>query len=300
MVEVQELSVCWNGQPALESVTLSIPMGSCFGLVGRYADGGALLLRVLATLAKPTRGDAWVGGHSVRTAPQQVRAQIGFASAVPIMDEDLSCAEYLTLFAACYRVPAFERAALVDDLLALAELTHWRDKPIKLLTPPMRKRLDLVRTLVNDPPVLLLEEPLALLDPRAQQELQGLLRSLSDLGKTVVLTLPNLALAQGLCTHVALFNAGRLEAVGTTEGVLAQHPPLRVILVRMLGDVSLALSQLQNARGVVAVETPSSAAPAQTLKILRVRFDGGYAEAKALLRQLQHSGIQLVSFEEER
>lgn len=300
VVEVNSLSLRRGGQTVLAPVTLSIPAGAIFGLVGRYADGGPMLLRALATLAQPIDGDAQVNGFALRAAPSEVRAQVGFAPAVPAMDEALSSAEYLLLFAACYHIPVEERAALVDDLLALAELGHQRDKPIKLLTPPMRKRLDLVRALVNDPPVLLLEEPFALLDPRAQVELRRLLHSLSELGKTVVLTLPNLALAEGLCSHVALFNDGRLTAAGALEEVLSQSVPRRTLLVRMLGDASLAQSQLCDAPGVLSVEVKAPEHPDSVLKTLRVHFYGGHAEAKTVLQRLMHSGIQLVWFEEER
>lgn len=291
---------------ALDGVSLSVSQGAIFGLVGPRGAGKTTLLNILATLVAPSAGDAFVAGLSVAHEPLRVRRQVGYLPSDFGVYPDQTCAEYIAFFAACYGVPPKERATLAADLLQLVDLYHRRDAPANRLTPAMRHRLGIARVLAHDPRVLLLDEPLARLDPRARVEARALLKELSSMGKTVLLTAPNLAEVQDLCTHAALLQAGRIARTGPLQDVLAATPPYRTIAVKFLGDARLAMNLIKAAHGVVDVQpfdpppTSSDAlAGVALLKELRVTFDGAYADASALLRSLMHSGVQVVSFAED-
>lgn len=306
MVEIQELSKSYGRRTALDKVSLSVSQGAIFGLVGPRGAGKTTLLKILATLAAPSAGDAFVAGLSVVNEPLRVRRQVGYLPSDFGVYPDQTCAEYIAFFAACYGVPPKERATLAADLLQLVDLYHRKDTPADRLTPAMRHRLGIARVLAHDPRVLLLDEPLARLDPRARVEARALLKELSSMGKTVLLTVPNLAEVQDLCTHAALLQAGRIAQTGPLQDILAATPPYRTIAVKFLGDARLAMNLIKAAHGVVDVQ-PFAPPPASSdalagvalLKELRVTFDGAYADASALLRALMHSGVQVVSFAED-
>ncbi|MDW8352550.1 MAG: ABC transporter ATP-binding protein [Anaerolineae bacterium] len=306
MIEVQALSKSYGGRIALADVSLVVPSGSIFGLVGPRGSGKSTLLKILATLTRPSAGDALVAGASIVDEPLRVRRQVGYLPRDFGVYPEQTCAEYIAFFAACYGVPPKARAALAEDLLQLVDLYHRRDTPSDRLTPAMRRRLGIARVLAHDPQVLLLDEPMAELDPRAHVEVRALLKELSSMGKTILLTAPNMAQIQDLCTHAATIQAGQITLAGPLEVVLAVRPPHRTIAVKFLGDARLAINLIKSAAGVVDVQMPgepdaSSGAPATIalLKELRVTFDGAYADASALLRSLMHNGVQVVSFAEE-
>ena len=302
MIEIKHLSQQRKGQRILDEITLSAPGGAILGVVGPRGAGKTSLLRILATLDAPTAGDALIAGYSVNHQRAQVRPLIGYLPAALGVYADQTCAEYLAFFAACYGIPARERPALVSDLLRLVELYHRRDDPVDRLSPAMRQRLGLARALVHDPLVLLLDEPMRPLDPRAQVELRETLKALTEMNKTIVMTSTSLAEVQDICTHAAILRDGRLVESGTLEAITPSH---RRIVIKLLGDPQTALKLALSINGVVAAQfvagsPPQGARPALALlKEMHVTFDGSYADASALLRALMHSGVQVVSFQEE-
>ncbi len=306
MIEIQELSKSYDGRTALDRVSLSALQGAIFGLIGPRGAGKTTLLKILATLVAPTAGDAFVAGLSVVNEPLRVCRQVGYLPDDFGVYPDQTCAEYIAFFAACYGVPPKERATLAADLLQLVDLYHRKDTPADRLTPAMRHRLGIARVLAHDPRVLLLDEPLAGLDPRARVEVRELFKELSSMGKTILLTASSLAEVQDLCTHVAILQAGQIAQTGPLEDILTTTPPYRTIAVKFLGDVRLAMNLIKASHGVVDVQPfnqPSASSDALAgvalLKELRVTFDGAYADASALLRSLMHSGVQVVSFAED-
>lgn len=306
MIEIRELSKSYSGRTALDRVSLSAPQGTIFGLIGPRGAGKTTLLKILATLITPTSGDGFVAGLSVVNEPLRVRRQVGYLPHDFGVYPDQTCMEYIAFFAACYGVPRKERMALAADLLQLVDLYHRKDTPADRLTPAMRHRLGIARVLAHDPRVLLLDEPTTELDPRARVEVRELLKELSSMGKTILLTASNLAEVQDLCTHAAIVQAGHVVQAGLLEDILATTPPYRTIAVKFLGDARLAMNLIKAAHGVVDVQPFSEPAASSDalanvalLKELRVTFDGAYADASMLLRSLMHSGVQVVSFAEE-
>lgn len=306
MIEIQALTKAYGERVVLDQISLSVPRGAIFGLVGPRGAGKGTLLRILATLIQPTSGDAFVGGVSVSRDSLRARQMVGYLPREFGVYPDQTCAEYIEFFAACYGVPPGERHRLAEDLLQLVDLYHRKDAPADRLTRAMRQRLGIARVLAHDPQVLLLDQLTAGLDPRARVELRELARELSAMGKTLVISASSLAEIQDICTHVAVMQSGRITQAGAFDDVAQSTPTYRIITVRFLGDAKLATQLLTAGRGVVQVQphsepaaAPEALAGVSLLKELRVTFDGTYAEASALLRSLMHSGVQVVSFAQE-
>ena len=147
----------------------------------------------------------------VRERPGDVRRAIGYMPDFFGVYDDMKVWEYLDFFAACYDIPESKRGGLVDDLLHLVDLHHRRDDLVDKLSRGMKQRLCLAHALVHDPQVLLLDEPASGLDPRARVEMRELLRELSRMGKTILLSSHNPQIAQELGARHWTMSQGRLE-----------------------------------------------------------------------------------------
>lgn len=307
MIEITHLTRAFGKHVALDDVSLFVPQGAVFALVGTAGAGKSTLLKLLATLLPPTSGDATIAGASIIRDKLRVRQLIGYLPQDFGVYGDQTCAEYVAFFASCYGVPGHEAAVLANDLLQLVDLHHRRDAPADQLTRSMKQRLGLARVLAHDPQVLLLDHPTASLDPRARVELRELIRELGGMGKTLLMTATHLAELQDVCTHVAMLNEGRIDRAGLMEEIGSQLPPHRTLMVRFLGDPDLAANLIKHGHGVVDAQhvidplVAGNAAPAGVtlLKEIRVTFDGEYGDASTLLKSLMHSGVQVVSFGEE-
>lgn len=243
MIDARGLQKRYPGErkTALEDFTLAIPQGQIFGLIGANGAGKTSVLRILATLVRPDKGDVYIAGQSVRYKPQEVRHLIGYMPDSYGLYRDMRVDEYLEFFAACYGIKGKRRARLVGELLELVDLGEHRKTELRNLSRGMKQRLCLAHTLVHDPKVLLLDEPASGLDPRARVELRELLRELSRMGKTIVLSSHILTEVQQMCDALGIMAQGRLVNHGSAEVVVNQieHLPRRGVSLRVLTSADL-------------------------------------------------------------
>jgi ABC-2 type transport system ATP-binding protein len=211
----------YPGTVAVAGLDLDIAEGEIFGLVGPNGAGKTTTLRILATLLKPTAGEAEIAGINVRRDPDAARRVLGFMPDVFGVYDDMRVWEYLDFFARCYGIPAARRRRMIGDLLDLVDLGGKRDSYVQGLSRGMQQRLCLAHTLVHDPSVLLLDEPASGLDPRARVELRELLRELRTLGKTILISSHILPELEELCTSVAIVDHGKVLAEGRAVSAMA-------------------------------------------------------------------------------
>lgn len=323
MIETRELTRVFGRATAVDRLSIRISAGSIFGIVGPTGAGKTTLLRMLATVLPPTSGDAFIGGASIRRNTPRVRRLVGYVPDVSGVYPDMTVAEYMTFFTACYGVPASDRGALTADLLALVDLSHRSNQPVEKLTPGMRRRLGLARALVHDPHVLLLDDAAAGLDPRARVELRELLKELRSMNKTIVVTSHILAELEDMCTHIAIMERGRILVAGESAVIRARLRPHRIIGVKFFGDIEMAINHARARPGVVDARPASSrsegmrdasnihtaeganredqmgADALHALKEMQIVFAGDYRDATRLLRHLIGAGVQVVSFSEQ-
>lgn len=222
MITCENLSKFYGTHPALQNLNLKLEAGDAFGFIGPNGAGKSTTIRILATLQEPSSGDAWVGGFSVSNQPDAVREVLGYMPDQFGLYEGMRSWEYLEFYAAAYRVPRKRWKNLIDEVLELTDLTVKKQAFVETLSTGMRQRLCLAKTLLHDPKVLVLDEPASGLDPRARIELKLLLKELSRMGKTLLVSshiLPELA---DFCNKVGIIEAGRLLASGPVNSILAQ------------------------------------------------------------------------------
>ncbi len=290
----------------LDVSALAIPLGSVFGVIGPAGSGKTTLARLISAQLQPSEGDVYVNGASVHANASMVRRWVGYLPTEVGVYPTLSTREYLKFFAGCFGMPRDESARTADDLLALMDLTPQRNVMCELLTRGQRQRLGLARTLVHDPPLLVLDEPFADLDPRAVSETRDLITQLHEMGKSIVLCTSRPVEADGLCTHAVVLKEGKRLFDDIWPELRPRLMLSRHLRIRFLGDANTALSVAKETSGVSDAKLESSSYPsspgldsmAGTLQEIGVVFTGGFGDATGLLRALVRSAVQVVSFDE--
>jgi daunorubicin resistance ABC transporter ATP-binding subunit len=200
---------------ALDGLDLTVEAGSVFGLLGPNGAGKTTLVRILATLLRPTAGRARVLGRDVVAEPLAVRRRIGLAGQFAAVDAELTGRENVEMIARLYRLPGAEARRRASEVLERFALVEAADRRVSTYSGGMRRRLDLAAGLIGRPPVVLLDEPTAGLDPRSRQELWRIVDELHSEGTTVLLTTQYLDEADRLAQRIALVDRGRIAAQGT-------------------------------------------------------------------------------------
>jgi ABC-2 type transport system ATP-binding protein len=292
IVRIDGLVKRYDRTLAVAGVDLEIGEGEIFGLVGPNGAGKTTTLRILATLLEPTAGDAEIAGWSVRRHANDVRRVIGFMPDVFGVYDDMRVWEYLDFFARCYGLPASARKRIIGDLLELVDLADRRTAYVQSLSRGMQQRLCLAHALVNDPKVLLLDEPASGLDPRARVELRELLRELRSLGKTILISSHILPELEELCTSVAIIDRGRVLDSGRIADIEARLRVGAVLRARVLADGEA----LEAARDWFAGQPDVASSAILPDGTIELGFRGDEAGTAALLRSAVVAGVTIASF----
>ena len=295
IIETRDLSKRYGKLLALKGLNLTVEEGAVFGFVGPNGAGKTTTMRILATLLRPSAGQAWVAGRSVHTDRRGVRRAIGYMPDFFGVYGDMKVWEYLDFFAACYGIPESVRRGLIGDLLALVDLEHRRDDYVDALSRGMKQRLCLARSLAHDPQVLILDEPASGLDPRARVEIRELLRELQQMGKTILVSSHILSEIEEVCTHIGIIEAGELVAYGTMKEMRERIRAQRIVRVGLLERADEAFSWLEGYPGVLQVEQATNGGEGDLL----VTFEGDDAALAGLMRALVEAGFPLMTFHEE-
>ncbi len=283
---------------ALDNLTLEVNQGAIFGFIGPNGAGKTTTIRILTTLLKPTGGDAWVGGYSVRTHRREVCRMLGYMPDFFGAYGDLQVYEYLEFFARCYQVPRAGRRALIEDLLELVDMPHRRNDRVEDLSRGLKQRLSLARTLIHDPQVLILDEPASGLDPRARVEIRDLLVELAHMGKTIFFSTHILSDVAEICTEVAILEAGKLVTTGELNALQRQIQNTRKIVIEILGETPEIEAILRHA-GLEDIHPLEDNHPLPGRSRWQASFRGDDHSLSALLNTLVQAGLPVVHFSEE-
>lgn len=301
MIEITNLSKRYGSRLAVNRLNLQIEEGELFGFVGPNGAGKTSTIRMMTGLLQPTAGDVKIAGQSIRENPNAIRRAIGYMPDFFGVYNDMTVAEYLDFFGACYQIGPDVRAGLISDLLELVELKHRQDDMVDKLSRGMKQRLSLARTLVHDPQVLILDEPASGLDPRARVEIRELLVELANMGKTIFFSTHILADVAEICSRVAILEAGELVAVGALEELQEQLMPRRKIEITLMDRLDEARQLLRQLPGIASVEILNGAngtrSPAPRVRQrLVVEFTGDDQAMSVILVSLVEAQIPVISF----
>ena len=297
-IRVRHLWHRFGKNEVLRDVSFDVAEGEIFGFIGPNGAGKTTTIRIMATLLEPIAGKVEIDGFDVTVDPQQVRRVIGYMPDHAGVYERLTVREYLEFFADAYKVPtAGTTYAVVDAVMELTDLAKLRDKLVATMSKGMKQRLQLARTLLHDPKVLVLDEPASDLDPRARIEIRDLLVELRSMGKTIFLSSHILTELADICTSVAILEQGRLVASGPISEIArrleAAHAAAFATAASTSTSTSTATAASTATSNPTAPATANQAAPAPPTRSLRVRAlaptDAVYAAVVSV------PGVQSVS-----
>lgn len=292
IVETVNLTKRYGKLVAVNNLNLRIEEGDILGFIGPNGAGKTTTIRMLATLLEPTSGTATIAGYDVCKEPLAVRRIIGYMPDFFGVYDDVKVWEYLDFFACAYRVPRTERASLIDDVLALTDLSHKKEDYVESLSRGMKQRLCLAKTLLHNPRVLLLDEPASGLDPRARIEIKELLKELQNMGKTILISshiLPELA---DICNKIAIIERGELLISGEIGAIMRQLTGSHVLEIKVADDIDTAVHVLQNnLQDIQEVQVEDG--------VIRARYVGPPGEHYRVLWTLAEKRVKVLSFGEQ-
>lgn len=271
---------------ALRGVDLLVPAGTVCGMLGPNGAGKTTAVRILATLLRPDAGTARVAGYDVATQADDVRYRIGLAGQHASVDERLTGLENLTMFGRLYHLGHAEARRRAGDVLERFDLTHAANRLVGTYSGGMRRRLDLVASLIIAPAVLFLDEPTTGLDPRARGEIWDIVRQLVADGTTVLLTTQYLDEADELANDIVVVDKGEVIASGTPDQMKEQ-------LGSWLDVVVAGAAHLAPAAEVMARAGNGEPVVEQEICSVSVPVAAGAVTITGLVRELDRAGVEV-------
>ncbi len=223
IVQARGLRKCYGELTVVDSIDFAVQPGECFGLLGPNGAGKTTTLKMLLGMVVPDGGELTVLGHPIPAQARHMRQRLGVVAQQDNLDPDFTVVENLRTYADFFGISSHEISARLDSLLTFASLEHKADARIDALSGGMKRRLAMARALVNDPQLVILDEPTTGLDPQARQLIWQRLRTLLQQGRSLILTTHYMDEAQRLCDRLAIMDNGRILDVGTPKALIARH-----------------------------------------------------------------------------
>jgi lipooligosaccharide transport system ATP-binding protein len=232
----------------VKGIDFDVPQGRCFGILGPNGAGKTTTLRMLLGQATPSAGELTVLGHAVPNARRAARRRIGVVPQIDNLDPDFTVVENLYVYASYFGISRAAVRSRVDEILEMVVLTDRVNSPISALSGGMKRRLSIARALVNDPDLLVLDEPTTGLDPQVRHLIWSRLRELARAGKTLLLTTHYMEEAQRLCDEIMVMDGGEIVAQGSPASLIRDHVEAHVVEVN--GEDSSLRSLIEGITGV--------------------------------------------------
>jgi len=288
MIELVDFEKRYGELVAVDGLNLKIEAGEMFGFIGPNGAGKSTTIRFLATLLRADNGDGTVNGYSVTRNPIDVRRSVGYMPDGFGVYDGMKVWEFLDFFAVAYQVDRRHRKRVIEDVLELLDLTEKRNDFVNGLSRGVKQRLCLAKTLVHDPPVLILDEPASGLDPRARLEVKALLKELRRMGKTILISSHILTELADCCTSIGIIERGKLLLHGPIQEVYRSIRSHRTLVISVLDKLAEAQSIIRSrpeVRGMNIVD-----------HTMTVELLGEDSKVVELLEQLIAAGVPIRSY----
>jgi ABC-2 type transport system ATP-binding protein len=289
VLDVRNLRRSFGKVHAVRNVSFTVSKGQVVGFIGANGAGKTTTLRLLATLDTPDEGSIKVLGCEAANYPDKVRARLGWMPDSYGTYDNVTVAEYLDFYARAYGYAGAARAKHVADIMAFTELTSIQDRLMHTLSKGMGQRLCLGRALINDPDLLLMDEPAAGLDPKARIEFKNLVRILAGQGKTILISSHILSELGEMCSTMLFIDQGRIVHHGSSENLRRGDGTTYRIEIVVDGPVDPLLAWATLQPGVTLFDTTNQGA----------RFDFAAkepADLARLLRRAVQDGLPVCDF----
>jgi ABC-2 type transport system ATP-binding protein len=240
MIELRSLTKRYGSFTAVNAVDLDVPRGELFGFLGPNGAGKTTTLRMIAGILRPSSGSVRIANIDVAANPVAAKQKLGFIPDRPFIYEKLTGVEFLRFVAGLYSQTGAEVERRGRELLALFDLEEWRDELVESYSHGMRQKLIISSAFVHKPEVIVVDEPMVGLDPKAARTLKDLFREYTRRGHTIMMSTHTLEVAQTLCDRIAIIQRGVMRACGTMDDLRASAESgvsgLEDIFLRLTGE----------------------------------------------------------------
>ncbi|NUQ13228.1 MAG: ABC transporter ATP-binding protein [Gemmatimonadaceae bacterium] len=242
MIQLEALTKRYGDFTAVDAIDLEVPAGELFGFLGPNGAGKTTTLRMIAGILRPSAGRVRIGGVDVVERPNEAKARLGFIPDRPFIYEKLTGMEFLRFVAGLYSQEGPEVEHRARELLGLFDLEDWRDELVESYSHGMRQKLIISSAFVHRPAVIVVDEPMVGLDPKAARTLKDLFREYVRRGNTVMMSTHTLEVAQAMCDRIGIIRRGTIAAAGTMDD-LRRHAErgdegLEEIFLRLTGETA--------------------------------------------------------------
>lgn len=289
VIKARQLTKAFNGKIVVRAIDLDIPKGGCFGLLGPNGAGKTTTLRMILGQSPISSGELTVLEHTMPDARRVVRARIGVVPQVDNLDPELSVLENLYVYASYFGLEKSVIKPRIEELLRMVELDERGDTRINTLSGGMKRRLSIARAMINDPELLVLDEPTTGLDPQVRHLIWNRLRQLKQNGTTLLLTTHYMEEAERLCDELVVMDAGRIVSHGRPQALIREHVEPDVIEIH--GDDTRVHSLLNGIDGLRIKNVGETVycytrAPGKIIEALKSSSDVTYMHRPANLEDL--------------
>lgn len=290
MIKVENLVKNYGKFKAVKDLSFHVEKGEVFGFVGANGAGKSTTMKIAAGLLKATKGTIYVNGVDVGKEPGKAKGYIGYVPDFFGVYSDLKTEEYMNFYCGVHKVPNENRKEITDNLLELVNLSDKKDFYVDDLSRGMKQRLCLARALIHNPEILIMDEPASGLDPRARVEFRDIVKTLQDMGKTIIISSHILLELAEMCTTIGIIDKGELVTKGSVSDIQKQLSHLSRFKIKVTGSTEDLIHTLE--------EVPEVSDIVEGHGYIECSFGGNDEDKGNLLKNLVDKDFGVFHFEE--
>ena len=292
VIDIDGVCKSYKNVKALDNFSLHIDKGELFGLIGPNGAGKTTFLKILAGLLNIDEGKITIDGNDMQKNRRKISEIVGYMPDFFGVYDNLKVMEYMEFYCAAYYIYDGDTVKKINNLLERVGLLEKADMYVDQLSRGMKQRLCLARTLLQDPPILVLDEPYSGLDVYNRNEMKRLLRELSDTGKTIIVSSHILNEMTDMCTSLGVIKAGRLVLTGNIDNILEKVNNLNPLLIEVVDREEEVISLLKKTKEVKSISIK--------VRKIQVEFDGNNEAESILLKNIIDTGAMINFFGREQ
>ena len=292
-IEVSNITKKFNNFTAVDNISFSIKNGEIFGFLGPNGAGKTTTIKMLTTLLNPTEGKLKIFGIDLSKKPLELKKRIGYMPDVPGFYDEMKASDVMHFYGEFYKIPKLKRQEKIDYLLEMMDLTRFKNKKVKTFSRGMKQKLGFATALLNDPEILILDEPTIGLDPGTIRFFRKSIESLNKKGVTIFLSSHILSEVQAVCTKVGIINKGKIIAVDTIDslGTMLASKGAKTVYFEFENITEKAVKAVEAIPGVMSVKI------VKEKRILEIEVDVAKSLTPIINKKLVENGINITRIE---